>query len=228
MTTTVSMAAPSGIGGTIQGAASGTTYRCNASGLIAALLADVPGFVALGFVAQPVGSNAGTPATGVTATEYGDAFRHVSVLSVSTGAVLGAIAGGAALGVGCLLYTFPAGTIFVEDSYMSVGITQSQGHINSDTPTVGLGTTIAAGAVSVLSGTAAFQNIQAGVAAANCTGTATIQATKSTASPFELLIAATGGLNHTVYFNAAASWAASGDAAALVAGTVTIFWQKLS
>jgi hypothetical protein len=228
MTITVAMTAPSGIGGTIQGSKSGTVYRVSALGSINALLEDVIGFLAIGFIAQPVGVSAGTPATGVTAAEYGSAYEHTTILTIAAGAVLGAIAGGANLGVGCLLYTLPAGDLVVRESYMNVAITQTQGNITADTPTVGLGTTIASGAVAVLSGTAAFQNIQAGKVAADCNGTPTNQVVKATASPFELVILASGGLAHTVHFNAADGWAASGDAAALVTGTVVLNWAKLS
>src|SRR3990167_10807567 len=51
--------------------------------------------------------NAGAANAGTTAVEYGDSRLHQSVLTVNT--TLPAIAGGAALAVGKLLYTFPAG-----------------------------------------------------------------------------------------------------------------------
>ena len=79
--------------------------------------------------------NTGTAATGVVAGEYGDGYTHTTVLTVAT--TLPAIAGGAALGVGTLLYTLPAGAAIINSSYFSIGITQTQGHINADTPTVG-------------------------------------------------------------------------------------------
>ena len=167
--------------------------------------------------------NAGTAASGATALEYGDGYTHTTVLTVNT--TLPAIAGGAALGIGKLLYTLPAGAQIVSSSYFSLAITQTQGNITSDTPVVGLGTTVASGAVSVLSGTAAFQNISAGKAAADCDGTATTQTALATASPFALVINATGGLNHTIYANVAATWTAGGDAAALLTGTVVLNWQ---
>ena len=171
-------------------------------------------------------ANIGTPGTGVTAAEYGDGRRHTTVLTLGAGCVLPAIAGGAALGVGALIYTFPAGAQIIWGSRMSVGITQTQAHINADTPTVGLGHVIASGAVSVLSGTATFQSISVGKAAANCTGTATVQTVNPTASPFTL-ITESGGVK-SVYFNAACTWSASGDAAAALAGTVTLDWDTLA
>jgi hypothetical protein len=166
------------------------------------------------------GLHVGTAATGSTAVEYGDGFDHTTVLTVST--TLPAIAGGAALGVGKLLYTLPAGAEIHVGSYMSMGITQTQGHINADTPVVGLGTVIASGAVSVLSGTAAFQDILTGQSAANCTGTATVKTALATSSPFAFVTEAAG--SKAVYMNAAAAWAASGDPAALLVGTVVLNW----
>ncbi len=161
--------------------------------------------------------NIGTAGTGVTAVHYGDGVKNTAVLTLSS--TLPAIAGGAALGVGKLVYTLPTGAVIVTSAYMSVGITQTEAHINADTPTVGLGTVVASGAISVLSGTATFQSIVVGTAAANCTGTATVKtATPTAAVP---LVIETAGAK-TVYFNAAATWAASGDAAAIIAGTIII------
>jgi hypothetical protein len=168
---------------------------------------------------------AGTPGVGVTAQETGDAYQRVTKLTLGPGCVLPAIAGGAALGVGTLLYTFPAGAQAIQASKMSVGITQTQGNINSNTPTVGLGTVIASGVVSVLSGTATFQNINVGKAATNCTGTATEQAAAPTGSPFSL-VSDVGGVK-ALYFNVAATWNASGDAGALLSGTVSVAWLQL-
>ena len=169
-------------------------------------------------------ANAGTPGTGVTAVESGDGKHHVTTLTVST--TLPAIAGGANLGVGKLLYTFPAGVQAINATYMSIGITQTQGNINADTPEVGIGTVIASGAVATLDGTATFEDIITGQVAANCTGTATVTALTPTASPFKL-ITLVGG-SKAVYLNVADGWAASGDAAALLAGTVTIDWTTLA
>ena len=107
---------------------------------------------------------------------------------------------------------------------MDVGITQTQGNINADQPDVGIGTDIATGGVSVLGGTAAFEDFVTGQAAANCTGTVTDKSTESTAGGAMLLEASAA---HTVHFNAADNWAASGDSAAILSGNVTIAWRFL-
>lgn len=168
------------------------------------------------------GSNVGTAGSGVTAVEYGSGFRHRTVLTLAT--TLPAIAGGANLGVGKLIYTLPAGAILIHGAKMSVAITQTQAHINADTPDVGVGTVIASGAVATLDGTAAFENIITGQTAANCTGTPSVVALQPTAGA-DLFIAAASA--HTIHLNVADGWAASGDAAALLTGTVAIEWTFL-
>jgi hypothetical protein len=167
----------------------------------------------------------GTAGTGVTAAEYGDGRQHTTVLTLGAGCVLPAIAGGASLGVGTQIYTFPAGAQLVLASKFDVGVTQTQGNINANTPVIGLGHVVASGAVSVLSGTATFQSINVGKAATNCTGTHTVQSAAPTVTPFTY-ITETGGVK-AVFLNAAAAWSASGDAAAKLDGTVVLHWIHL-
>jgi hypothetical protein len=185
----------------------------------AAIAAAVREVQAVGLKPQSP-STVGAAATGSTAVEYGDGYDHTTVLTVST--TLPAIAGGANLGVGKLLYTFPAGVIIVESAYMSLAITQTEGNITADTPDGGLGTVIASGAVATLDGTATFENILTGQTFNNCSGTAEVKTASPTAG-VPLVIEAAGA--HTVYFNVADGWAASGDAAALLAGTVILNWR---
>ena len=152
-----------------------------------------------------------------TAVESGNSIFHKTTLSL-TGA-LPAIAGGASLGVGRLLYTFPAGDIrILTAAFKNVAITQSEGNISADTPDVGVGTVIASGAVAVLSGTATFENILTGQTFADCDGTATNAGVASS----KYILASEA---HTVYFNVADGWAASGDAAATISGDVVITWE---
>lgn len=164
----------------------------------------------------------GVANTGVTATEYGHKFNRSTLLAVNT--MLPAIAGGASLAVGKLLYTFPAGAIIVESAWMSLAITQTQGHINADTPDGGLGTVIGTGAVATLDGTGTFENIITGQTFADCNGTAKVKTAIPTAN-VPLVIEAAGA--HTVYFNVADGWASSGDAGALLTGSVILNWRWL-
>lgn len=168
-------------------------------------------------------SNVGAVGTGVTAVEYGDGYNHTTVLTLTI--TLPAIAGGANLGVGNLIYTLPTGAVIVDAAYMSVGITQSQGFINADTPDMGIGTVIASGVVAVLGGTTTFEDILTGQTVNDCTGTAEVKTAIPTAAV--PLVIETGGA-HTVYLNVADGWAANGDAAATAAGTVVINWHFMA
>lgn len=165
----------------------------------------------------------GTPATGVTALEEGEGDAHITTLTVST--TLGAIAGGANLGLGKLMYTFPAGEIIVEAAYMSMALTALDGNIDADTPDVGLGTVVASGVVAVLGGTATFESIITGQTATDCSGTATVKTANPTAG-VPLVIATAAA--HTVYFNVADGWAASGETACPIAGTIVLVWRKMA
>lgn len=162
----------------------------------------------------------GTPGSGVTAVEYGHKYDHWTELTVSS--TLPAIAGGANLSVGKLVYTLPAGECIVKGAYMSMALTAVDTNIDTDTPDVGLGTVIGSGAVAVLGGTATFENIITGQTAANCTGTATVAALEPTAGA-GLVIAAAAA--HTIHFNVAALWSASGEAACPISGTIVLNWQ---
>ena len=149
--------------------------------------------------------------------EYGDGTFHKTKLSLQ--GALPAIAGGASLAVGRLIYTFPAGNIrILTASLQNVAIKHTQGNITADTPDLGLGTVIASGAVATLDGTATFENILTGQTMNDCNGTgenATI------ASTLTILASAA----HTVHLNVADGWAASGDAAAAISGDVVITWE---
>lgn len=167
--------------------------------------------------------NVGTAGTGVTAIEYGDGYMHTTVLTVA--GVLPAIAGGAALGVGLQVYTLPAGVQVVDAAHMSIAITQTEGNITADTPEVGLGSVVAAGVVAVLSTPATFEDFVTGQVAADSNGTATVKATVPTAGA-GLVTEAAG--SKAVFLNVADTWAASGDLAATVTGTIVLTWRHLA
>lgn len=145
--------------------------------------------------------NPGVAATGFTAVEKptGLNLRHVTLTANTT---LPAIAGGADLAVGKL------------------AITKSEANITADTPDLGLGTTIASGAVAVLGGTAAFENIMTGQTMNDCNGTAEVKTINT-----QLVIEAADA--HTVYVNVADGWAANGDAAAALTGTIDLIYYVL-
>jgi uncharacterized membrane protein (DUF441 family) len=157
--------------------------------------------------------NVGTAGTGVTAVEYGTASNHRTVLTVAVTApsVTGSI------GVGNLIYTFPAGAILVHGGSIKIGSDGVTGN-HANTPEIGVGTVIASGAVTALNGTATFENIITAVTAANA----------GVVVP-GLGIAELGILTadaHTVYLNIAAAWTGT-DATMTMAGSVVIDWTYL-
>ena len=169
---------------------------------------------------MPEGNSGVTVHAGFSAVHYGgEAGVWRTVVTANT--AFGAIAGGASLGLGLKAISFPAGDVQVFNTKMALALTQSDGNVNADTPDIGIGTTVASGAVAVLGGTAAFENILTGQTAANCTGTATSAFVNT-----QLVIPAAN--SHDVFVNVADGWAADGDAALGLTGTVTILWAKVA
>lgn len=162
-------------------------------------------------------SAVGTVGTNVTAVHYGDGRNYTSVLTLS--AVSFSVAAAANEAIGNLIYTFPAGAHLLEATYMSVAL-QGGGTVDADTPDIGIGTTEATGAVALLGGTAAFEDIVDGQTAADCGGTATV----AMLNPDDTLSVA--GDDKTVYLNIADGWAGADTVTA--SGTVVIKWTIMS
>ena len=160
----------------------------------------------------------GTAGTGTTAVEYGDKYHHVTVLTVA--GELSAITTGNHA-VGLLVYTLPSTAQIIKSAYMSIGITQTEGNIDADTPKVGLGTTIGKTAVANLTNPTTLHDILEEQDADNCTGTAEVKTIGNQVLVIEY------GSAHTVHFNAAYGWASDGDAAAKVAGTIILEWLNI-
>ncbi len=165
--------------------------------------------------------NVGTPETGYAVKEYGDSTFHKTVITLD-GNTLPAIAGGADLAVGRKVYTFPHKNVrILTAAFNNVAIKQTEGNIDADTPDVGIGTTIASGAVATLDGTAAFENILTGQTFTDCDGTAEIAVVGST----QTLAKTTNA--YAVHFNVADGWAADGDEGALISGDIVITWEVI-
>jgi hypothetical protein len=161
-------------------------------------------------------TNVGTAGTNVTAAEYGNGTFHKTVLTLSSVTLLSTTA--AAKAGGALIYTLPAGAVVTKSEYVSIALTATLGVNTTDTPVIGLGTTIGTGAVAVLSGTAGFVNMMAGQAVADCNGTAKVK-TVSTS----LVVEAADP--HIIHLNAANTW--TGIDTMKASGTVTIEWTYL-
>jgi len=169
----------------------------------------------------------GAEGTNVVATETGDPRNHVTKLTLSSVAIT--IGDTAALSMGALIYTFPAGIIHIQAADCSVGLTLTTGTPTTDTPEIGLGTTIGSGANATLGAVAATaENIAGPSAMDDIAGTAeafdsvTAAGTKSNT----LVIAAAAA--HTVYLNFADTWANVDDTAATASGTVYLTWTLLA
>jgi len=175
------------------------------------------------FSASPaVLADIGAVPANVTAEELGSPVSHKTVLTLAA-LSLGTSGDNAAKANGGKIYTFPAGVIIVRAAKLAFGVTIADA-TKTDNPIVGLGTTIASGAVSALSGTAAFENIFAGANIADVNGTVFTGTKLPTASPFALVINA--GDSHDVFLNIADTWANLAAEAALAAtGTVTLLWE---
>lgn len=165
------------------------------------------------------GSEYGTAGTGVTATHYGDGKNVTSVLTLS-GITLSPT-GAAALGLGALIFTFPAGNHLHTATQMNVTLTGG-GTVDADTPDVGIGSVIASGVVSVLSGTAAFEDYITGQTATDCSGTAIPAFTVATAGALTGISVNATADAKTLHLNIADTWAGADDIT--IAGTVTIKW----
>ncbi len=164
-------------------------------------------------------TNIGTPGTGVTAVEHGNGANHVTILTLT--GVAYTVGDLTALGVGALIYTFPAGVVVVDDATVSIGLTLTTGTPTSDIPELGLGSVIAVGAITDLGTPATFEDIMTGVAIADVAGTAFVNTEQKT-----LVIEAAE--DHTVHLNFADDWQDLTDSDATAAGTVTLKWAFLS
>ena len=164
-------------------------------------------------------ANTGTAGDGVTAVESGNQFYHFTQLTISK--ALPAISGGFAVALGIPIYTFPEGAIWLPTPYLNVSIQHTQGNITSDTPNVGVGFDEGSGFISSL--TLAQSDVISIASLTDCNGTAA----EAFSQPNTPVLRAPAA-DRTMYFNAAETWTGGGDAAALVSGTFSFVWMKMS
>lgn len=176
-----------------------------------------------------IGSTPSTIST-ISCIEYSTGGDVLTVLTLNN-FVIGAMASAAAaLGVGAIIYTFPSGDQHLETAYSfwNMVLTCNGTAVNAD---VGLGSVVASGAVSVLSGTATFEDRLTG----QTIGSAASGGTAVSAGP----IGATAGiqtgiaLNGTssvknVFLNAAGTWNANNTSNLTISGQVFIKWTRFS
>lgn len=161
--------------------------------------------------------NVGVAGTSCTAAEYGDGTHHRTVITITNLTMITPV-GATNLASGKLIYTLPDGAIVTKAEYINIALTCADAICTTDTPVLGLGTTIGTGAVAVLSGTAGFVNMMAGQAVADCNGTAKIKTVNT-----QLVIEAADP--SIVHLNIADGWAGADTIKAN--GTVVIEWSFL-
>ena len=164
-------------------------------------------------------ANVGTAGTNVVATEYGDGYNHITVLTL-TGAALTPTIPADAEGAGAIIYTFPAGVHITTACHMDVTA------VVADTATnavdMGLGSLIGSGDIATLT-TAAMEDCVTGQTVADISSPATEKSTISTAGA-PLLFEAGG--SKVLHLNMAGTWNAT-VASLAATGTVTIYWTYL-
>ncbi len=157
----------------------------------------------------------GTPAT-VTAVEYGDGYNHVTVLTV-TAAVLVADLASAALEVGALIYTFPAGVHRVNMTHLEV--TAASVAADTGNADLGCGSTLAVGANTTLQA-ATDEDFINGLVVADMT-TPSVNVTEvGDGTVFA------SGDSKLFHINVASDWSGS-NADPSITGTVTIAWTYM-
>ena len=162
--------------------------------------------------------------TNASVDENGDGKHHVTTIILAADTMDPPTAA-ANEAHGTLLYTFPAGAHLHEVTYMSVAL-QGGGVVDADTPEVGIGSVIGAGAVAVLNGTPAFMDYITEQTAANCSGTATVAMTGATAGIGTGISLNATGDTKAVHLNYACNWAGADTLTAT--GTIVLKWTDIA
>lgn len=171
---------------------------------------------------------AGTVATSAT-TAAVEALGTDGVRTTSlalTAFALGNGGDGADLGIGALVYTFPAGNVQFIDATLSGNFGTTVLYTNA--LDAGLGSVIASGVVAVLGGTATFEDFIGSLTTAVLPGGAVVGMTGQAAAAGigNRMIAASAA--HTVHLNAAGSWtniAAAGPVT--FTGNIVLRWKLI-
>ncbi len=167
----------------------------------------------------PLGSTPSSIST-ITTAEYSTGKDVVTVLT------LNALAGAAAsLGIGNIVYTFPAGQhLELVYGFSNLSLTAAGTAVNAD---VGLGSVVASGAVSVLSGTATFENRLTGqtIATDPAGGAAASALLGATGTGISLNVA---GSVKNVFLNAAGGWNANNVGSLTASGVITLKWTIMN
>jgi len=171
----------------------------------------------------------GTAGVGVEELSYQTGgLNYVTQLTL-TNVVLGAPTAGGSSAHGSLIYTFPAGVHVLVATYFDIGLTL--GTTTTDTPDVGIGSTVGTGAVATL-------NLVAATAEDYITGqtwAVALTGLRTEVGPLGATAGVLTGISlnkradlKTVYLNAADAWAAGVTGNLVANGEVSLMWTRLS
>lgn len=161
----------------------------------------------------------GTPAPNWSVKEYGTNLERFTILTCNNAFTISVPSGAGNLGVGTLLYTFPAVDMTINAGASVVGSLQAAVTPLTATAVLGVGTTIASGVIAVLA--TAMRNIVGSNTLANLNSTA-----------FDICdiqqAAVNGSANPAAYLNLANTWAASDTITVPVGFKVMFHWKPLA
>ena len=165
------------------------------------------------------------PLATVVATEYGDGMHHITLLTL-TDHIVGAPGAGANLAIGSEVYAFPAGVHAHQISRFNLGLTA--GTIATDTPDMGLGSVVGAGAIAVLNGTTMEDYITGQTWAVALDGTLQACAPVGARAGINTGISLndTGDVKE-VFLNAADGWHATITGNLTATGTIVLIWDTV-
>lgn len=168
-----------------------------------------------------------TPVATVSISEYGDGRDMTTVLTL-TDFIVGALAGaGAALGLGNIVAAFPAGAHIEVAYYANLALKATGTAVTAKT---GLGSVIASGAVSVLSGTGTFQDrlTAQDITTDPAGGTAVAALKTATAGVLTGIALNVAASVKNIFLNAAGTWNADNTGNLKASGTIVVKWTKMS
>ena len=171
--------------------------------------------------------SAGTPGTGVVATETVSFNGDRTTQLVCTNVALGNGGDATNLAIGALIYTFPAGDYLFIDGQIKG--TFGTAVLYTNVLDAGLGSVIGSGAVAILGGTATFEDYIGSLTTA-ALPTATVIGTSGDAAANgirnRIVLAAAA---HTLHVNAAGAWTDIAAAGAVTfTGNVVLRWRPLT
>ncbi len=161
----------------------------------------------------------GTPGVGVVADHFTVDGYHI-LTRLTLDAAFPAVTG--TIGVGLLVYTFPAGVHRLLAGRIKLALTALDGNVDDDTPELSLGDTIVVGAVATMS-TGSWENLLTAQVAV-CDGTVEDKAILQITAG-HLMNEAAG--KKVVYLNVADIWAGA-EAALPITGEIWLDWTRMT